>query len=269
MALPPVSGAILIIDDEAALRQTLTRILRQAGYDVTTAADGAEALQRTASANYDLVYLDLHLPGLSGLQVLRELHRLNPYLPVILFTAYASLQSAVEALRLGATDYLVKPIAPETLLSRTRAALAEQLVERHRREIRQQIENLQNELRNLEIGAAPPPAVAAPAAPGNRFIKSGSISLDLQARRVTVGTRNLTLPQAALDYLVVLARHAPAVVDYQTLIAEAQGYQTGRREAQELAKWHIHVLRDALEPNPKQPRYILNVRGTGYRLVTD
>ena len=71
------------------------------------------------------------------------------------------------------------------------------------------------------------------------------------------------------DYLVVLARHAPDVVAYQTLVVEAQGYQTDLREAQELAKWHIHILREALEPESGTPRHILNVRGSGYRLVTD
>ena len=67
----------------------------------------------------------------------------------------------------------------------------------------------------------------------------------------------------------MLARHTPDVVDYQTLVTEAQGYQIDRRQAQELAKWHIHELREALEPNPDEPRHVLNVRGTGYRLVAD
>ena len=104
---------------------------------------------------------------------------------------------------------------------------------------------------------------------GERFLKRGPLILDLQSRRATMGERVLALPPAAFDYLVVLLRHAPDVVQYQTLVAEAQGYQTDRREAQELSKWHIHELREALEPTPSEPRHVLNVRGVGYRLVVD
>jgi len=117
-----LSGNILIIDDEPNLRQTFTRILKQAGCNVTTAADGPEALKRLAGTVYDLAYLDIHLPGMDGLQVLKEIRRLYPQLPVILFTGHASLQSAMDAIRLGAVDYLLKPVDPENLLARTGGA---------------------------------------------------------------------------------------------------------------------------------------------------
>jgi DNA-binding response OmpR family regulator len=205
---------------------------------------------------------------MDGLQVLKEIHQLYPQLPVVLFTAHASLQSAMEAVRLGATDYLLKPIDPETLIARTRVILTEQIVERRRREIRAQIEILQRELKALEENAAPPPAVVPPP-PGDRFLKCGQLILDLQGRRVTFGERVLSVPPSAFDYLVVLARHAPDIVDYQTLVAEAQGYPSDRRGAQELAKWHIHELRSALEADPREPQHVLNLRGVGYRLVVD
>jgi DNA-binding response OmpR family regulator len=263
------SGHILIIDDEASLRHTFTRILKQAGYDVTTAGDGPEALERLAASPLcNLAYLDIHLPGMDGLQVLKEIHQRYPPLAVIIFTAHGSLESAVEAMRLGAIDYLLKPVDPETLISRTRAVLAEQAVERRRREIQEQIEALQAEFKRLERNLAPPPTPAPPSS-GDRFVKRGGLILDLQSRRATLGERVLALPPAAFDYLVVLIRHAPDVVQYQTLVAEAQGYQTDRREAQELAKWHIHELREALEPDPREPQHVLNVRGVGYRLVVD
>lgn len=262
-----LSGSILIIDDEVTLCQTFTRILRQAGCEATAALDGKEALQRLATSTYDLAYLDLHLPGANGLEVLKEMHLIQPQLPVILFTAHASLQSAIEAMRLGATDYLIKPVDPETLIARTRTVLSERAVQRRRREIQEQIDALQAELTALES----PPTPASPLATlsSERFLKRGRLTLDLQARRATFEDQELTLPPAAFDYVVVLARHAPDVVDYQTLVTEAQGYQIDRRQAQELAKWHIHELREALEPDPDQPRHVLNVRGTGYRLVAD
>jgi DNA-binding response OmpR family regulator len=262
-----LSGRVLIIEDEASLRQTLTRILRQAGCDVTAAAAGPEALQRLTSASYDLAYLDIHLPEMDGLQVLKEVHTLYPQMPVVLFTAYASLETAVEAMRLGATDYLIKPLNPEVLISRTESLLKKQAIERRRRELQTQIANLQDELKKVEEALSPAAAPSLP--PSDRFLKRGSLIVDLQARRATFGERDLVLPPAAFDYLVVLTRHAPDVVDYQTLVTEAQGYQTDRREAQELAKWHIHELRDSLEPDPGNPRFVLNVRGIGYRLVVD
>ncbi|MDW8326918.1 MAG: response regulator transcription factor [Anaerolineales bacterium] len=262
-----LTGRILIIEDEASLRQTMTRIMRQAGCEVTAAANGVEALQRLATATYDLAYLDIHLPEMDGMQVLREIHRLYPQMPVVLFTAYASLDTAIEAMRLGATDYLLKPLNPELLISRTEAILKKQAVERRRRELQAQVINLQEELRRLEESLAPPPS--ANTLQSSRFLKLGKLSLDLQARRAIFAERELQLPPSAFDYLAVLMRHAPDVVDYQTLVNEAQGYQADRREAQELAKWHIHELRESLEPDPSNPHHILNVRGVGYRLVVD
>lgn len=267
------SGRVLIIDDEAPLRQTFTRMMRQIGCEVSAAGDGVEGLQILAGATYDLVYLDIHLPGgLDGLQVLKEMMRLYPTMPVVLLTAHASLQSAIEALRLGATDYLVKPIDPDTLLARTRVILAEQTIVRRRRELVAHIETLQHELKTLDEKVGNPEVDAAAALhplSTDRFLKRGTLILDLQARRVTFGERVLLLPPAAFDYLAVLVRHMPEVVPYQTLVVEAQGYQTDLRQAQELAKWHIHELREALEPQPAQPHYVLNLRGVGYRLVVD
>ncbi|MBL8056546.1 MAG: response regulator transcription factor [Anaerolineales bacterium] len=262
-----LSGRVLIIEDEASLRQTLTRILRQAGCDVTAAGTGPEALQRLAAAPYDLTYLDIHLPEMDGLQVLREVHQLYPQMPVVMFTAFASLETAIEAMRLGATDYLLKPLNPEFLLTRTENILKKQAIERRRRELQSQIAGLQDELRRLDEALIPSSTPAA--LPSDRFLKRGTLTVDLQARRAVFGERDLTLPPSAFDYLVVLTRHAPDVVDYQTLVTEAQGYQADRREAQELAKWHIHELRDSLEPDPSNPHHILNVRGIGYRLVVD
>lgn len=262
-----LSGRILIIEDEASLRQTMTRIMRQAGCEVTAAANGPEALQRLVTSAYDLAYLDIHLPEMDGLQVLKEIHKMHPQMPVVLFTAYASLETAVEAMRLGATDYLLKPLNPEVLLNRTENILKKQTVERRRRELQSQISSIQDELRKLEESLTPNAQPASPAS--SRFLKMGRLSLDLQARRAIFAERELQLPPSAFDYLAVLMRHAPDVVDYQTLVNEAQGYQADRREAQELAKWHIHELRDSLEPDPSNPRHILNVRGVGYRLVID
>jgi two-component system response regulator MprA len=199
--------------------------------------------------------------------VLRQVHDRYPQSAVVLLTAHASIQSAVEAVRLGATDYLIKPIHPEVLIARTRTILADQAVQRRRREIQEQINALQAELKKLEQAPEATPDLIP--ATDDRFLKRGNLMLDLHTRRATCADRLLTLPPTAFDYLTVLARHAPDVVPYQTLVVEAQGYQTDLRQAQELAKWHIHMLREALERESAGSCHLLTVRGTGYRLVVD
>ncbi len=263
-----ISGHILIIDDEAALRKTLARILQQAGFEVTTAENGEQALAFLKSTSYDLVYMDLRMPGLHGLDTLKLVHEMHPNLPVILFTAQPDLNSAVEALRNGATDYLLKPLRPQVVIDRTKNILASQQKEKRKREIALQIETLQAELKNLETSIEGKP-ITPPSSLKDRFLKRGVLVFDLHARRLTINEEVINLPPTSFDYLLVLARHAPDVVDYQTIVAEAQGYQANAREAQELTKWHIHELRQAIEKDARNPLFLLNVRGTGYRLVAD
>ncbi|MFC1996351.1 response regulator [Chloroflexota bacterium] len=263
-------GNVLIIDDEDSLRHTLTRVLKFAGCQVSGASDAPQALNLINTTPFDLVYLDIHLPSMNGLEVLQQIRTVHPDLPVILFTAYASLQTAVEAIRLGATDYLVKPIDPEVFVARTRVILDEQAIEKRKRELREQIEYLQKELRGLEDNSGPPTAgVMATSESIDRFLKRGQFVLDLQAQRATLQDRVLSLPPTAFVYLTVLARHAPNAVDYQSLVTEAQGYAVEQSEASELAKYHIHVLRQGISVNKDKPGYIINVRGVGYRLLTD
>jgi two-component system alkaline phosphatase synthesis response regulator PhoP len=264
------TGHILIIDDEAALRQTLARILQRAGYEVMTAESGEMALALVADTEFDLIYMDLRMPGMAGLDVLKLIHTSHPNMPVVLFTAQPDLKSAVEALRLGAMDYLLKPLQPEVLIERTEAILVRQKVERRKREIQSQILALQAEMKNLESGEKTP--TAEPASVRNvseRFLTRGKLTLDLHTRRISIGERVINVPPTAFEYLLALVRHAPNVVDYQTLVAEAQGYQAEPREAQELVKWHIHHIRQAVEPDAQNPTYIINVRGSGYRFVAD
>lgn len=263
-------GHILIVDDEASLRQTLARILQRAGYEVTTASHGGEGLAFLEAHPFDLLYLDIRMPDISGLELLKTIHVKYPDLPVILFTAQPDLNSAVEALRRGATDYLLKPLKPQAVIDRTQSILAKKQIERRKREIQRQIEALQTELYALENPKGDQGVSQADQAPAgdDRYVRRGGLTLDLHTRRVTMNARVVNLPPTSFDYLLALARHAPNVVDFQTLVAEAQGYEADMREAQELVKWHIHHIRQAIEPDARKPVHIINVRGTGYRLVT-
>jgi DNA-binding response OmpR family regulator len=263
-----ISGHILIVDDEPSVRKTLARILQQAGFEVTTAENGEQGLSFLEGAGFDLVYMDLRMPGLAGLDVLNLVHSRHPSLPVILFTAQPDVNSAVEALRRGATDYLLKPLKPEVIIERTKTILAGQQKERRRREVLAQIETLQSELKSLD-SSEEVEIVPTQAAPSERFLKRGTLQLDLHTHRLAIGERIINLPPTTFDYLLVLARHSPDVVDFQTLVAEAQGYHADMREAQDLTKWHIHQLRQVIETNAHEPSILISVRGIGYRLVAD
>lgn len=264
-----ILGKILVIDDELTLRQTLARILQRAGFEVTTAENGEQGLAFLETTTFDLIYMDIRMPGLAGPEVLKLVHARYPTIPVVLFTAQPDINSAVEALRSGATDYLLKPLKPDAIIQRTKTILAVQQKEQRKHEIEAQIEALQAELRNLAGEGTMPTAPTRMVAPSDRYLKRGALVLDLHARRLSVGERVVSLPPTSFDYLLVLARHAPEVVDYRTLVAEAQGYQAEAREAKELSKWHIHHIRQAIEPHEHKSTYLFNVRGTGYRLLVD
>jgi DNA-binding response OmpR family regulator len=260
-------GHILIIDDEATLRQTLARILQQAGFEVTTAENGEQGLSFIQTTEFDLVFTDLRMPGIAGMDALKLIHASYPNLPVVLFTAQPDLNSAVEALRNGATDYLLKPLKPQAVIERAQSILANQHTENRKREIALQIEALQMELKSLTTGQTGP--LQAASLGKDRFLKRGALVLDLHKRRLLINEQTINIPPTSFDYLLVLARHSPSVVNYQTLVAEAQGYQADAREAQELTKWHIHQLRQVIEQDARNPSYLINVRGSGYRLVAD
>ena len=109
---------ILVVDDESALRLTLSLLLQKSGYTVVTAADGTEALRALQGLPFDLMFMDLNMLGMSGIDLLVEIHRQKPKLPVLILTAHATLETAIQAVRLGARDYLIKPAEPELILSR-------------------------------------------------------------------------------------------------------------------------------------------------------
>ncbi len=182
-----IPDKILIIDDELVLRQTLARILQRAGFEVTTAENGEQGLAFLETTDFDLVYLDIRMPGLAGPEVLKLIHASHPAIPVVLFTAQPDINSALDALRSGATDYLLKPLKPDAIIERTKAILAVQHKEQRKREIQAQIEALQAELRSITGEDAALPAPAQTVTSPERYLKRGALVLDLHARRLTIG----------------------------------------------------------------------------------
>ncbi len=268
--MPEQSSKILIADDEPNLRLTLTAILEKDGYDVTAVALGSEALEMVRTRQFALIFLDLKMPDVDGLSVLPEIHRLCPDVPVLILTAHATLDAAIKAVRLCARDFLLKPLDPPLILERVHAILSERQPPQRRKAIVGQIQGLLGELAEIEgtAGSAPGDVAATPpASDGKRTLKLGAFVFDLETRYVTLNDRLLPLSPGDYDYLVALARHSPKPVPVERLVAQVQGFEVSRAEAQEIARWRIHELRQIIEPEPETPRYILTVRGIGYRLV--
>ncbi len=261
--------SILIIDDEPNLRRSLGLILQRAGYIITAAANAAEAIHLLQAGAYDLTFLDIKLPDQNGIQLLPQLRELYPEMPILILTAHATLDTAIEAVRLGARDYLLKPIDPDNILKRVEEILRETKPKR-RREITSQLQTLLTELQSIngkELSAVSAD-MTLPATDPARYLKCGSLVLDRHTHSVQFNERNTTLPPSTFDYLVTLVRHSPNPVSYEKLVSESQGYQNlSRAEAREISRWQMHEIRRLIEQDPRHPQLIITVRDVGYRLV--
>ena len=262
-------NTILIVDDEERLRLSLSLILQKENYRVQTAANAEEALHCLLSQEYDLMFLDLNLPGMNGIDLLLEIHRQFPHLPVLILTAHAALETAIQAVRLGARDYLVKPAEPVLILTRVAEILGEREQPVRKREIVEKIQDLLAELQNMdgEDSSSAKTFATLPPVSAARFLRKGNFDMDLHARHVLLNGKYIPVTNIYFDYLGTLLRHAPKAVAYKTLVKESQGYDLDLASARDMARWRIHELRKMLEADPRRPQYILTVRGTGYRLV--
>jgi DNA-binding response OmpR family regulator len=264
------NDTILVVDDEPKLSRSLALILQRAGYLVTTAASAGEALLLLQAGAFDLVFLDIKLPDQSGIALLSRIRSLYPDMPVLMLTAHASLETAIEAVRAGARDYLLKPIDPETILARVSKIIEEQKQPKRRREITSQIQALLTELHSGDASDASAYGVSPAGSPADpaRYLQRGALVLDLHTRTVLMNERSISLAPSTFDYLATLVRHCPQPVSFDTLVLESQGYQgLSRIEAREITRWQIHEIRKALEENARHPRIIITVRDVGYRLV--
>ena len=262
-------NTILIVDDETPLRLSLSLILQKEKYRVETVANAEEALDCLRSHEYDLMFLDLNMPGMTGIELLVKVHRHYPHMPVLILTAHAALESAIQAVRLGARDYLIKPVEPVLILARVAEILAEGEQPARKKEIVGQIQGLLVELQKIEGEEMTPTSALAALPPANsaRFLNKGNFELDLHARHAMLNGKYIPVTGIYFDYLGTLLRHAPKPVEYKTLVKESQGYDVASAEARDLARWRIHELRKVIEADPEHPQYILTVRGTGYRLA--
>jgi two-component system, OmpR family, response regulator ResD len=226
-------GSVLVVDDEPTIAEIVSRYLERAGYRTQVAADGVQALQAAASHPPDLVVLDLMLPGIDGLEVMRRLRESRAgereRVAVILLTAKGEEADRVIGLRLGADDYVVKPFSPAELVARVDAVL-----------------------RRVDTS----PAHELP-------LELSDMSIDPAARRLCVRGEEVALTQREFDVLLFLARHPGQVFSRNQLMDAVWQYSFYTDTS--TVTVHIRRLRAKIEADPAQPRHIQTVWGVGYR----
>lgn len=287
----PAPKTILIVDCEPALREALAGVFTREGYQAETIEGLLSALHCLNAAPYDLMLVglqkaDAHTPAL--LSLARELH---PDLLMILLAPPRSLKQALGDLPQGGPSGLASADLPSGALAfppglpRPEAALAGQPSPGRLQNILNEVTGMLAELSQLYAPAGQegretirpycnhPDHLAAPAArraaPAERYLQCGPFVLDRFVRQVSRAGKHLPLPSGAFEYFHTLARYNPLPLSYQALVNESQESQQPAEAAQKTARWRIHQLRQALEPDPHNPVHILTVRGYGYRLEAE
>jgi DNA-binding response OmpR family regulator len=259
---------LLVVDDEANLRAGLRDLLSLMGYQVDEAASGHEALHLLASKPYDLMVLDIRMPGMDGVEVMHRARGMCPDLSIIVLTAHASLESAIAAVKTDAVDYMLKPFDVEDLASTVSQALKARAEDLRHQKLLDLIGSALDTLDRPEKPAdAPPP----PPAPPERIVMAGPLTLDRQKRLVARrGAPPLTaeLTEGETSVLAALMEHANQVLSCGQLMRAAMGYELNEQEALNQARLYIFRLRQKLETTPDSPQLIRTVRGRGYFLST-
>jgi len=234
----PNGRSILVVDDEPRIAQIVTAYLQRDGYQVFQAADGQKAIEIARAERPDLLILDLMLPEVSGWDVCRELRRdaRTTSLPIIMLTARDEVADRIVGLELGADDYVVKPFDPKELVARVHAVL---------RRV--------NERSSADTTAT-----------GGRVLKRGDLTVDLDRHEVRRGADLLTLTPTEFQILATLAAQPGRVYSRLQLLDAVQGEAFEGYER--TIDSHVKNLRRKLEPDPRQPRYVLTVVGVGYKL---
>jgi DNA-binding response OmpR family regulator len=265
---------VLVVDDEQNIRLTLQALLSRAGYAVTTAATGEEAVALFEREPFDLMLVDLQMPGMKGMEVVAKVREAGHDAIIIVLTGHGSLDSAIEGIRFGIFDYLLKTSDPNQILARVAAGLEERAARRRQSDLLDTIGAAVQELTGGKVASsvapvqpsATPPSPTPTPEPTGRILTIGPLKLDTWHQTATLNGRSLNLTPTEFRLLLCLAEHAGQMLSYTQLVRCAQGYETTELEAGELIKPHIHHLRQKIEPEPSAPRYLLNVRGKGYIL---
>jgi len=225
---------VLVIEDERDIADLLAIHLGDLNIRVTLAADGHEGMRQAFARNWDLIILDLRLPGPDGLSICRALRRESHYVPILMMTSKSSELDRVLGLELGADDYVTKPFSVSELMARVKA-------------IFRRVESLEKRF----PGAAESLAI-------------GPLRIDAAGRQVTVKDESMTLTAREFDLLLHFARHPGRVFSRAQLLDSVWGY--GHDGYEHTVNSHINRLRAKIEPDPARPDFIVTVWGVGYKL---
>lgn len=230
------SQKILLVDDESAITENLTPLLGWAGYEVSVAINGSDALDKVKKINPDMVVMDVLMPVMDGRQTLRILREQNNWVPVILLTQVGESTERAMALEEGADDYLNKPFDPHELVARIRTVL-----------------------RRAKSGKPP--------LSSSWKLQSGPLILDRRARRVTLAEEEINLTPKAMLLLEYLMTHPDELINRDRLLEVVWGweYPVGARAVDT----RIAELRRILDDDPSEPKYIETIPGQGYRFSKD
>jgi two-component system response regulator MtrA len=218
---------ILVVDDDASLAEMLQLVLRQEGFDTTWCASGDAALDAFRSSQFDLVLLDLMLPGLDGVAVCRRI-RADSGVPIVMLTAKSDTTDVVDGLEAGADDYIAKPFKPRELVARIWTRLRR------------------------------PPSESE-----SDTIRVGDVMIDVSAHEVKRGSDAIALTPLEFDLLLALARRPHQVFTREKLLEQVWGYRHAADTR--LVNVHIQRLRSKIERDPERPELVLTVRGIGYK----
>lgn len=224
---------LLIVEDNADIAQLVQLHARDIGCDADIVADGRQAMMRFRQHDYDLVILDLMLPGLDGLDVCRQLRAQNKYVPILMLTSKSSELDRVLGLEIGADDYITKPFSIPELLARIKAQF-------------RCIEALRDGKQE----------------PGTQ-LQSGDLHIDTGTRRVFIAGREIALTAREFDLLQHFMRHPGRAYSRMQLLEQVWGHHYEGYE--HTVNSHINRLRAKIEDDPANPRYIITVWGVGYR----
>jgi DNA-binding response OmpR family regulator len=265
---------ILTVDDEPGTRYFLLETLESEGYRIVSAESGEQALELIARQEFDLVLLDLRMREVGGIDVLRTLVRHSPDTTAIVLTGYGSLETAVEALRNGAHDYLFKPCEPDQLRESVRTGLHRRQRLVRQRELLDQLErNLHDSLdlesvwtSVVERAVGLPPSLPETPRADNCFLKRGGLVIDLVQHVITLDGRPLELSPTEFDLVRFLVSQAPGVVSPAELVREVQGFECEPWEASDMIRYHVYRIRQKMKEQAGRADVIRTVRGVGYSI---
>jgi DNA-binding response OmpR family regulator len=218
---------LLVVEDEAGIAFALEADLRAEGYDVVVATTGDEAMRTVGAGSIDLVLLDVMLPGKDGFEVCREMRRSGFRAPIVMLTAKSQEAEKVMGLELGADDYITKPFSPRELRARVKAALRR----------------------------------AAPESPD--VFRFGNTEVDFARCEVRRGQDTIDLSALEFKLLTAFVRRRGRVLTREQLLDAAWGRDVSLNDR--VVDNHIVSLRRKIEPDPERPRFLINIRGLGYR----